>query len=505
MGNLDALRAHYRGDNTAEGADTPPAQSDADLDAMKSEAPLLALIRADTCEQGRESGKHIHFHTCPVCGHKDDFTYYPEQNTWACMSASNTTGITGGSYVDYLLATRKAADKKEAVRMLREATGHPLDAASAAEAPDEPQGRRGATLPPWVPVQAADPPKRSPALVGGLLRRGHVSLLAGKGKSCKSWAAIALAVAVATGGDWLGFSCERGRVLYLDPEIDPKSLDNRFAEVCRARGADPAEVQASVCKWPLRGVEGAGMSAIVAALREGCCYGEFALVILDSCSVFVEGDENSSVFVRSFFARVNELAAVTGASVLLVHHFGKGDAGDRDAGDRARGSSVWLDAPDATLYMTEVFPPSEEASIEGVRAFALETGGLREFPPMDARHLLFEFPLHRLDAEGITDDWKPRSGQRAGGKSTAELNRAKAEANRAGIVSKVLAHYYAENVGADGLLVPEVAKAVGCDARQIAAAVDGCEFLYLDEKSSRKRYVRPTRPPRKLEFLGEAD
>ena len=87
----------------------------------------------------------------------------------------------------------------------------------------------------------------------GIVRRGHVMLLSGKGKGAKTWAAIQLAVAVATGGSWFGYKCEQGDCLYIDPELDPKSLDNRFHDVCDACRVDPAWADAHIQMWCLRG------------------------------------------------------------------------------------------------------------------------------------------------------------------------------------------------------------------------------------------------------------
>ena len=77
-----------------------------ELDALKREADLANLIKLDTGEGGRRSGKTLLFHHCPVCGHRDCFAFYPDTNSWACFSTSNATGKAGGSAIDYAMATR---------------------------------------------------------------------------------------------------------------------------------------------------------------------------------------------------------------------------------------------------------------------------------------------------------------------------------------------------------------------------------------------------------------
>ena len=142
---------------------------------------------------------------------------------------------------------------------------------------------------------------------------------------------------------------------------DEDETRDRVSKVCRAVSIDPAEVEESTVRWSLRGVMKAdGEPPTVADLAHDvearCSFGDFALVVIDSASCLIEGDENSSVDVRRFFAHVLRIARATGAAVLVVHHYGKTAAGDRDSIDRARGSSVWGDSPDAPLSLTEIFP-----------------------------------------------------------------------------------------------------------------------------------------------------
>lgn len=365
-----------------------------------------------------------------------------------------------------------------------------------------PQDRPPRLLPPWDSVRAKNPPRRSPELISGLLRRGHVMMLAGKGKTGKSWAAIQLSVAVATGGEWLGHKCESGGVLYIDPEIDPKSLDNRFSAVCEAAGADPRQVGYRVSKWSLRGVEGACMTSILHDLEHYTVPGQYALVVFDSASVFLEGDENSSVDVRRFAAKVLQVAAVTGASVLLVHHYGKGAAGDKAAADRARGSSVWLDFPDVALFITGVCPPSGEPSDyleENTHASILECGGQREFAQPEPVRLLFHYPIHSVDLEGITEGWKPNSAQSKGGKQKSISSKTDEEAKLAHAEAELLAVFYSEHVGSDGVSLKEAAEIVGVDPRTLEARLAGSNRFEIVATSPRKRRVRAKVAPRPVQ------
>lgn len=469
MGNLEAITSLAAEQQESEQVGAPAytcANNDRgtpDMRAMLAEVDLLGIIRADTSEAGHAAGDRIDFHKCPVCGHADCFRYYPATNSWSCFSASNASGYLGGSALEYFKATRMD-DDVEAVKWLREQTGHPYKGKHTGEA-EPPEDGAKPKLPHWDSVRAVNPPRRAPVLVEGLLRLGHVGMLTGRAKAGKTWAALQLAIAVATGGEWLGHGCASGSVLYIDPEIDRRSLDNRFAAACEALGADPAAVEAHVKKWSLRGAEAASIANVVHDLRLLCSPGDFSLVVIDSASCFVEGDENSSVDVRRFFSRVLQVASVTGAAVLIVHHHGKGFEGDRAVTDLARGSSVWLDAPDLALSLVEILPPSGEPSDylpPGARALSLECGGIREFTSPEPVHIIFEYPSHRLDAEGITSDWKPRSGQRAGGKRAGEANASKSDVRAGRCVAAVL-HAFACGGYPEGMTGGDAAEVV-CEA-----------------------------------------
>lgn len=484
---------------SAEGGNTQDREQ---LLQMCSKVDLLSLAQADTGETGRRSGNRVDFHACPLCGHKDCFTVYTDTNTCACYSDSNPNAkggkiAAGGNVLDYLRYARHGGDNVAAITELHELSGIPYEP----KPKDGDPGESGYLLPQWTAIRATEPPSRNPVLIDGVVRKGHVALLAGKGKIGKTWSAIELCVAVSTGrADWLGLPlASSGACLYIDPELDPKSLDNRFKTVCDAMRADSSTVDGSIAKWSLRGVAGASMDAIIHDLRRRCTFGQFALVVLDSCSCFVEGDENASLDVRKFASKALCIAEITGATVLLVHHFGKAKDGDRAAADRARGSSVWLDFPDAVLTLTEVLPPSGEPSdyLEaGEYACILESGGIREFPRMKPVRLVFGYPVHRVDVDGITESWKPASSQRKGADKANELRSAQKRADRAATVAALLAHFYAEGIGQDGLILKEAAQAVGLDSRQLAAALEGCEHFEIVQETQRKRYVRPKRAPR---------
>ena len=65
-------------------------------------------------------------------------------------------------------------------------------------------------------------------VIEGVVRQGHKMMISGASKSGKSLLLIKLAINLSEGTKWLGFQCRQSRVLYINLEIDPNSLLNRF-------------------------------------------------------------------------------------------------------------------------------------------------------------------------------------------------------------------------------------------------------------------------------------
>lgn len=102
------------------------ANGDSEIKAMLAQVDMLSIAQQDTGEQGSSSGKWVYFREeCPICHHKDCFRIVPETNSWECEGASNASGYRGGTYLEYVKATGRAANDSEAVAMLRELTGNP--------------------------------------------------------------------------------------------------------------------------------------------------------------------------------------------------------------------------------------------------------------------------------------------------------------------------------------------------------------------------------------------
>ncbi len=244
------------------------------------------------------------------------------------------------------------------------------------------------------------PPKLPEELIGGILRRGHKMLISGSSKAGKSFLLMELCVALAEGRPWLGFPCKKGRVLYVNLEIDPASAVNRFLKIYEALGIPPKNMD-SIVLWNLRG-HAVPLDQLVPKLIRRVRDRHFDAIIIDPIYKVITGDENNASEMGAFCNQFDKICTATGCSAIYCHHHSKGAQGMKKAMDRASGSGVFARDPDAQLDMIQLELSEDiENNVRdgGATAWRLESS-LREFPNIKPVNFWFEYPIHKVDANG---------------------------------------------------------------------------------------------------------
>ncbi|MFZ5915525.1 MAG: AAA family ATPase [Chloroflexota bacterium] len=162
--------------------------------------------------------------------------------------------------------------------------------------------------------------------VPGLLPTG-LGILAGRPKVGKSWLAMQLAQAVATGGHALGERIEPGAVLYLALEDSPQRLKDRLG-----RQAWPLNAMADFMPLgqfvdevgDLR--NGGGERLATQIERVG-----YRLVVIDTLSRSCYGDQNDVQAMTRALTPLQEMAHGRNCAILMVDHHRKGFGADPDA------------------------------------------------------------------------------------------------------------------------------------------------------------------------------
>jgi len=259
-----------------------------------------------------------------------------------------------------------------------------------------------------------NPPELPGELIEGILRRGHKMLISGSSKAGKSFLLMELCISIAEGLPWLGFKCEKGRVLYVNLEIDPASCINRFIKIYEAMGK-PMDNADNIVLWNLRG-HAVPLDQLVPKLIRRVRDQHFDAIIIDPIYKVITGDENNASEMGQFCNQFDKICTETGCSTIYCHHHSKGAQGMKKAMDRASGSGVFARDPDAQLDMIEL--ELSEDIINNVRdngatAWRLESS-LREFANIKPVNFWFEYPLHKIDSRGVLGEMPAQGSPEAG-------------------------------------------------------------------------------------------
>lgn len=156
-------------------------------------------------------------------------------------------------------------------------------------------------------------------VIPDLLPEGLV-ILAGRPKIGKSWLALNIAVAVASGGVALGqIKVEKGNVLYLALEDSPRRLKSRLTSVLQG-GAAPEELH-FYTEFPR--LDQGGLQT----LEEAVTGHQAKLIIVDTLGkVRPPGRKNADLYQQDYgtISSLKTVADRNHAALLLVHHLNKG-------------------------------------------------------------------------------------------------------------------------------------------------------------------------------------
>lgn len=308
-------------------------------------------------------------------------------------------------------------------------------------------------------------PELSPSLIDGILRQGHKMLIAGPSKAGKSFALIELCIAIAEGEKWVGFNCTKGKVLYVNLELDRASCLHRFKDVYKGLNVSPENLS-NIDIWNLRG-KSIPMDKLAPKLIRRAAKKNYLGIVIDPIYKVITGDENSADQMANFCNQFDKVCTELGCAVIYCHHHSKGSQGSKRSMDRASGSGVFARDPDALLDLIELetteplikqetnkkiaklcemelekigkenilsqddlcnhltmidicnthlsaneFTKLNEQintvrkSVNSLSAWRIE-GTLREFPKFHPLNLWFDYPIHKVDYIGSLKDVNP--------------------------------------------------------------------------------------------------
>jgi hypothetical protein len=196
-------------------------------------------------------------------------------------------------------------------------------------------------------------PPREPILAPWLVRQSLVMIYAWRGVG-KTYFALEVAYAVATGGEFLGWKAPKPRkVLYLDGEMPGALMQKRLASIVAASERGPAPGMLKIVNPDLQGSFMPDLATLGGqAAIENVLEADTDLIVVDSISALVRrgGRENEA----ESWLTASEWAIwkrSQGLSILFNHHAGKDG--------EQRGTSKREDHLDVSIFLRR--PPNYDA------------------------------------------------------------------------------------------------------------------------------------------------
>lgn len=221
-----------------------------------------------------------------------------------------------------------------------------------------------------------------PELIEGLLAKGSKLILSGGSKTRKTWALTHLAAAVATGQPWWGFPTKKGKVLYINFEIQKGYYQRRVKSIKEHLLLEGTKLRGNLQVWNLRG-HAADISELVDEIINAVG-DRYDLIIFDPIyKILGKRDENSNGDIADMMNEFDRIIEATGAAVAFAHHYSKGNQAKKSAMDRMSGAGAFARDADSLLMMTD-HQQKDTYTVDAV---------LRNYKPIEQFCITVEHPI----------------------------------------------------------------------------------------------------------------
>ncbi len=190
--------------------------------------------------------------------------------------------------------------------------------------------------------------------VAGVIPSASLGLISGYSSSLKSWIAFDLALAIASGTEWLAhppFRTVHRAVTILEREAGPYECKRRLHALRAGRGIIP-DPSLDLCSFPQGTIFDPDFVRRLSELAA-----QRGLLVLDTLAAFSVGVDENTAAMADGLGRLAEVVHATQCAIAVVAHEKKrGKDGDVDPRERVRGSSSIFGAVDWVLSLQRPSP-----------------------------------------------------------------------------------------------------------------------------------------------------
>lgn len=242
-------------------------------------------------------------------------------------------------------------------------------------------------------------------LIEDLIARDGIAILSGESSVFKSWTTLHFLLSLATGGTFIErFRCPKSRVMIVNAD-EPESETRRKLKFLAA-GAGMQNGQLEVAEQNLK-IRSGDISLTdpdeLAALADDVSDYAPDLIVIDSASAVIEGDEMKREFARAARKIVATLREAHPCAIVFIHEWNKpSKEGGKRPGDRLKGTGSLRYIIDHHIAL--------EASVEDVVTFRMDK------QRRGRKIAAFDFSVRIIESEGRTEieyhgDARDRTGQ----------------------------------------------------------------------------------------------
>ena len=197
-------------------------------------------------------------------------------------------------------------------------------------------------------------PKPVPIVVG-LIHRGELHLITAKAKAGKSWLALGIAYSVSEGVKFLDkFETIKSKVLIIQTEIGPSQIRERamiiFGDSIKENSDQVLFLNERIKLDTEEGLN--ALNRLIVEIKPD-------IIVLDPLYTLHTSNEDSSTEMAPLLSDIRDIAIKNNIAILMIHHQGKNREGGQQTGHKARGSSSFADAPDASWSLEKIEGTSE--------------------------------------------------------------------------------------------------------------------------------------------------